>query len=911
MGRSRTFQILLALASLALVACNDKFMAQSARSKTSALAAISTTVDAAGNISGTIDPNAAATQLLKFNSGELAGSAVAIPPGALSIPIAITVGSGESLTSSQFLQDVGINNNSISAAGPSVAFTPSQAVQANNPLTLSIPFTIGSPLSLTNANDNIVVLYRWTQVVNGESSHSMGIIPAKDVVIAKDKVSFQTTNFGVFQLGRAETKIIERVNVQSAQPPAPKKDLSNPLVGTWGACESGVNRNNYSEPVFLKPKWTGLKVGPFAAASLVMRGKSEPLQVTRHADENCTTNSTATSAPQVRGFLATTAISSNPSYYSFKDAGGNVSDSCQAVYPVAPFIDIQRVSRYFQSSSETPPPPRLSVSWLGSASSYQLEVYSNSNCSSTNPSITPVASPVFGVVQVNVDGPNTGSIKIFGDGNSSECLELPPQLITGQSGSNAIVVNGISLNKYDPVGDFRLDWRRPEASAGTSYQLDFFTDKNCVSPDPAQQPIVTVANTMTMNLGVNTKSIKITDGSQISPTSTVCVTTAKLPAIQKPVFTGYNAGSRWIGISWRSPSPVTLEQYSGVGCSGGVTLINLDQPSGAQPQNWASVNNLSPKTKYSFKLRTNASSPVYSECQSVMTASADAADWSSGNGLVLNPSVDYLGPQFNSTVTDGKQYKLRLSISGRAPVDSYSQVIPNSGSAQLLNIPVDVALGQILTAWTPDGCSFVGSDGRRFPSLALPIDPNWAAPTIICDGVSGNYGGGDALGGYPTMRPASKAINIRITNGAFTITEDLYESDNCTSGTRISSRVELGALVLPGPDFLKDTFPIDVTSKDLSGVLFTDAGVLAAKTDPNRFGCGIRDWVKGQRASLRESRCGKEIKIGRTEYERLKIVGDRLYICEISGNEDDYGKTPDMRVPSCEITDQSFFLKRQ
>ena len=241
MGRSRTSQILLALATLAFVACNDKFMAQSARSKTSALAAISTTVDEAGNISGTIDPSASATQLLKFSSGELAGSAIAIPPGALSIPVSVTVGAGESLSSSQFLQDVGITNNSISAAGPSVAFTPSQPVEATNPFTLSIPFSSGSSLSLTTSNDNIVVLYRWTKVVNGESSHSMGIIPAKDVVIAKDKVSFQTTKFGVFQIGRAETKIPERVNVQSVQPPAPKRDLSNPLIGAWSACQSGFD----------------------------------------------------------------------------------------------------------------------------------------------------------------------------------------------------------------------------------------------------------------------------------------------------------------------------------------------------------------------------------------------------------------------------------------------------------------------------------------------------------------------------------------------------------------------------------------------------------------------------------------------------------------------------------------------
>lgn len=920
---SHTFQLLLALASVALFACNDKFMAQSAREKTSALAAISTTVDEAGNISGTIDPNASVTQLLKFSSGELAGSAVAIPPGALSIPIAVTVGAGESLTSTQFLQDVGISNNSIAAAGPSVAFTPSQPVQATSPLTLSIPFSAPSSLSLTTGNEHIVVLYRWTEVVNGESSHSMGIIPAKDVVIAKDKVSFQTTKFGVFQLGRAEIKIAERVNVPSAQPPAARRDIGNPLVGTWGTCQSGLNRDNFSEPVFVKPTWTGINVG-LSGVSLVMRGKSEPLQVTSHADENCTTNSTATSTPQVRGFLATTAISSNPSYYSYysiKDAANNVSDSCQAVYPVSPFIDIEHVSRYF-SQSTTPPTTttqRLKVRWLGHASSYTFKVFSDLNCSETTPSILQDVSPISGSAQVDVAWPSnitaSGFIKIWGTNPSiaSECLELPPPLpaLPEPPTNSSIIVSGISLSKYDPEGDVRLEWRRSPPGAAPSYRLEFFTSLGCQSgSNQSELTMSTSDDNRTMKLNDATKSIKISDLSVSENSPHVCVGTAKFPANQKPVFTGYNAGSRWIDLSWRSSNPVTLRQYSGEGCSGAEKIITINQPLGTQPKNRVSVHDLSPKTKYSFKISTNAPNPVYSDCQSVMTASANAPDWSSGNSQPVPATADFVGPEFRSTVTNGKTYKLRLSINGRAPVDSYSQVIPASGSAILLNVPAAVAHGQILTAWTPDGCSFVGNDGRRFPSLALPINSGWTVPTIICDGSSANYGGGgDSLGGYPTMSLVSKGVNVRITNGAFTMTEDLYESGNCSEGTRISSRVELGSFVLPGPDILKDTFPIDVTSKDLSGVMFTEAGVLAAKSDPNRFGCGLREWVKGQRLNLKDSMCGKEI--GRTKYERLKVIGDRLYICEIPGDEDAYGMTPAMRIPSCEINEQSFFLKRQ
>lgn len=714
MGRSRTFQILLALASLAFVACNDKFMAQSARSKTSAFAAISTTVDEAGNISGTIDPSASATQLLKFSSGELAGSAIAIPPGALSIPVSVTVGAGESLSSSQFLQDVGITNNSISAAGPSVAFTPSQPVEATNPLTLSIPFSSGSSLSLTTSNDNIVVLYRWTKVVNGESSHSMGIIPAKDVVIAKDKVSFQTTKFGVFQLGKAETKIVERVNVQSVQPPAPKRDVSNPLVGTWGACESGVNRDEFQEPVFLNPEWTNISVNQFGVR-FGIRGKVQPLKISSSIKEDCSDDRWDQIATSVKGFLAKSHLADTPLYYTLRDAAGNVSKSCQAVYPVQSLAD---------------------------------------------------------------------------------------------------------------------------------------------------------------------------DHTQ---------------------FTRYNAGDSWVHLEWTTAEAVDLLQHNGLDCSGAGTNVSIDKLGDGSQARRATVNNLKPSAKYSFSLKTVAGHPV---CQNVMTAGADAPDWAYGNDMEWFESTGG-APEFDSQVTDGKDYKLRVSINGLIPVETYSQVIPKSGQSALVKIPAAEAQGQIITLWTPKGCSFIGSDGDRSPALPLPLRPGENMPIVLCDGATdGEHGGGDFFGANPRSPMISKAVNLKITNGAFTMIEDLFESINCAADTRISSTVQNGGIGLPAKDFLKDTHPIDVTIKSRVGVMFTDAGVTAAnRISPEKYGCGLKGWVKGQRMDLKDSSCGGDM--GQTKYERIKIIGDRLYFCEIQGEKDSYGKTPEMRIPSCDINGQSFFLKRQ
>jgi hypothetical protein len=499
--------------------------------------------------------------------------------------------------------------------------------------------------------------------------------------------------------------------------------------------------------------------------------------------------------------------------------------------------------------------------------------------------------------------------------NSSGCVELPG--IVSVSGINyshnsgpILEVGGLSVYKNDSVVKFNVNWWRSPPLADQSFELGFYTDSLCSSSNGNQPAMTTSTSGMDLDLHSTTNSIKIndiTDGTGVTRAAPVCIKAVRFPPSQKPVFTRYNAGSRWVGLSWQSADPVELFQFSGPDCMKDKTAVTLDKPFGTQQQNWAGVNKLSPSTKYSFRLTTGVDS---SECQNVMTTSGDAPDWTSGNNQEW-PSSQNVLLDFASKVTDGKDYKLKVSVNGRVPVDSYSQSIPKADVLTLVKMSSADASGQVLTVWTPSGCSFVDSNGNRFPSLSLPGFPGQKLPNVVCDGAASNDGGGgsESFGGYSTMKLASKGINLKITNGAFTMIEDLYESGNCAVGTRISSRVELGALSLPGPDFLKDTFPIDVTSKEISGVIFTDASVLAAKAEPDRFGCGIKEWVKGQRINLKGSVCGKEV--GRTKYERLKVVGDRLYFCEVDGEQDAYGMTPDMRIPSCEINEQSFFLKRQ
>ena len=90
------------ITAFALVSCSDTFMKSDPRKKTSALADLTTNIDSAGNVTASFDPSSGSVQVLRISTGTLAGAGLAMPPGALSIPVSITVGEGETLASSSF-----------------------------------------------------------------------------------------------------------------------------------------------------------------------------------------------------------------------------------------------------------------------------------------------------------------------------------------------------------------------------------------------------------------------------------------------------------------------------------------------------------------------------------------------------------------------------------------------------------------------------------------------------------------------------------------------------------------------------------------------------------------------------------------------------------------------------------------
>ncbi len=919
------YMAIISLVGSTLTACNDSFMKASPRSKTSALAALSATVDEAGNISAAFDPNSSTTQVLKFNTGTLAGSAIAIPPGALTLPVSITVGEGETLTSTQFLQNLGITNNNVTAAGPSVSFVPSQAVEASNPFTLSIPLTITS-LALTGSNENIVIMYRWTKVVNGEATYSMGIIPGEDVLISSNKVSFQTTKFGVFQVGKAETKITERVNVATIEPPALKKDAGNPLVGSWGMCETRDNKtgDNYSEPIFSSPTWG--QVSTFAPTAynsnvanthFAIRGKSGPLSVSKYSGGDCTA---ANSTPiTTQGYVASDAAAPSVTSYMITDSQStSVSSSCLTVFPkpdALPMVKVNQVS-IVKGTDPGTPSWQVSANWDGNVGYYKLLTYPNESCTGTSNEAYHGAAMSASFSTPSLDTVTSLVVQGFSDSASltsiveSACVIAPRTTTANQSG---VSIQSLTIHSFMQAA-VSLSWET-NAVTNESYNVESHGSANCSDAAPTilnDTPQGTGNFYFTAPTTVRYYRIKKTS----NPTSVSACILA--PVISNKKFFNlerYRIGATWADLRWMSinvkNSDLKLEQFSALECQGAATNVVLNTTSGFQDQSQAFINNLVANTKYSFKLSL-ASDPSKAQCQNIMTTNKDIRDWSGGNANISPQNV--ISFKTKTNVTNTTDYKLKVSIDGDIPVDSYSFIIPKfSDSSELIRIETSDANGKILTFWTPSGCYFKSTDMResRFNSLSWGGEiAGGYVPEVICDGSSENGGGGsDSFGAVPGMVTFSKRMNLKITNGAFTMIEDLFQSPNCSLSTRLSSRIELGSLVLPGQDSVADTYPVDVTTKDLSGIIFSDAAVTAANTYPDRFGCGIKGWVKEKAQSISSSNCAD---IGKTGYYRLKVVGgDKLYLCESQGKDNVYGETAATRVPSCDATADSSYFKRE
>ena len=232
-------------------------------------------------------------------------------------------------------------------------------------------------------------------------------------------------------------------------------------------------------------------------------------------------------------------------------------------------------------------------------------------------------------------------------------------------------------------------------------------------------------------------------------------------------------------------------------------------------------------------------------------------------------------------------------------------------------------MGQDLNLVAPDGCQFV-TGKNQFMQISL-TESNTVYDSgnkvarvqtgdllVQCNGTGGDKSQNEgpdigALGSVPG--PAYSRLNkLKIGKDAFIMRQDVFTSKDCT-GYPVSSNTEQGVFVLPAVD-VEGTIPMDITQKDLDGAIFTQPGVDVANKAPDQFGCGLTGWEKGKVQNLAKSKCGE---VGKTYYQRLKVDGGRLYVCNSGSNENkSLGGTPDMRIRSCDITtDMEYFIRQK
>ncbi len=915
MDRTANYLNLMAIISLSGVittACSDSFMKSSIRNKTSGLAALSTTIDEAGNITATIDPNATTTQIMRFDSGALAGSAIAIPPGALSIPVEITVGQGPTLSSADFLAEIGLTNNTVTAAGPSVSFIPSSNVEASNPFTLSLPLSI-TALALVGNNDNLVVMYHWSQVVNGEVTFVKGVIPGEEVVISNNKVTFQTTKFGTFQLARAEKPISSRVSAPTSEGTGTVANAKFPLLGDWGMC---VAQQAYTEPSFLKPTWGFVQTGNQKVINpvhLSFRGETSKLEIKKYPGTSCN------GQPQnvdSYGFVGVdNSLIATSSFRIFNVDNPTSFSSCLPVHlrpPPPPYIDINQVDRSRTSDGTE---INTTVSRQYNETQITLSAYGSADC---NSNFIKAITSTEATLTLSLTGPDSDEtsmwvqVKDNASDLKSACVPVPAIKSS---------TTGISLNKFihSSSGYNGIFWGA--ISGIYSYRLHGYNTQDCSgivskSKDAGTDTFIYFGDGDDES---NLRSFKIegTPPTSIPTTSSECHTILPYQNMPKFIPTGYEARSTWAQLRWDHvgvmKNDLMITQYDGLDCSSNPKALDMSSEVWWGEFNGSkSINNLERQKDYSFKLELE-STPSISYCQNVSTTDADMPDWSHGNSFsVRNLPDDGLKVIAKTTVTNGKtDYKLKISINGMAPVERYSSNIPvgTVSEATLATIPKSEAENNIITAIAPDGCYFSSSPGKRDRAQSISTYSIASANEVICDGSmpDGGGGGGDSFGAPPnTVKSKQMRLGI-ISGGKVTFSEELFASENCALGTKLSQIIEDGSAT-----FTSDagTFPIDVSFNRKEGLIFTDSGVTAANKDPDQFGCGLKNWVLGAKQNLTESSCGND---KRTEYLRFKVSDDNqlLFTCDPNiMNDSVYGKTPEMRFPGCDTAKSPTFKRR-
>ena len=148
-----------------------------------------------------------------------ARTSVAIPPGALSLPVNIAMFESTPIVNTATQASLGVTG--AAPAGPSVAITPSQAVTISGSLQISLPYHLGASLS---GNDNYVVFGVYPVGAKFEVETFVGDELTFD---GSGVIKVGIKRFGAFQVARTSAPIAKKTAETSAGFVSQKEAESN------------------------------------------------------------------------------------------------------------------------------------------------------------------------------------------------------------------------------------------------------------------------------------------------------------------------------------------------------------------------------------------------------------------------------------------------------------------------------------------------------------------------------------------------------------------------------------------------------------------------------------------------------------------------------------------------------------
>ena len=122
-----------------------------------------------------------------------------------------------------FLTDIGLDGTgTIEEASTAVLIEPEATFNPVGALSISLPI---SSSSLALSAYNYAVAYEVFDYSN--NSYAKGIIPASELTIDDNSVTFESEYFGSFQVVRTQNKVSSRLSVVSDDRPLSKREVSN------------------------------------------------------------------------------------------------------------------------------------------------------------------------------------------------------------------------------------------------------------------------------------------------------------------------------------------------------------------------------------------------------------------------------------------------------------------------------------------------------------------------------------------------------------------------------------------------------------------------------------------------------------------------------------------------------------